>query len=343
MLGSRQRRSEVTVGGEQQQPRGLAIQPPDGKRPRRHLGNPPTQISLTPGIPKGARDAFRLVEHGEVLAVPSREDGAIQRDAIFRIHERVGLERTRTPLETDTPRGQRFPGLGNRERRALAHVLVEPFRNGPSHDPEHSVCRGKTRYRAFAMAPPEDAFRLDIEILAPPRVDPLARIFRALQRIKSIQFGPEQTAPEGWLEEDDPRWTELLDDEARAHFEGAFDYASEEGRTWQSLWDLTDPSRRDDPIFEVPGPWPYDSVIAALYSAEYVLLGLGRRSQRDLVLRYDPLAGPFGGTEGLIQLVESFGQRVVHDGWTGGPPPRTPPGWDYARARALVDSGRGIE
>lgn len=174
-------------------------------------------------------------------------------------------------------------------------------------------------------------------------------MFTALVQAKRAQFIEDAEEPDadGWEDAESACWTDLLDEEARAHFSRAFDYSSDEGKTYRALWELTDWRRRSDPIFNLPGPWNFESVIGSILSAEYLLLELelepAQTGDAHGVLRYDPLAGPFGGTESLVQLVEGFGQRVVHDSWHDGPHHRPVVGWDLERAKRLVAAGRGVE
>lgn len=172
----------------------------------------------------------------------------------------------------------------------------------------------------------------------------------ALQRIKAIQFDEdedtdehEEHEPQGWLESEDPKWREFLDQDAVEHFARAFDHSGEQGRIYTAIWGLTPFSRRNDPIFNTPGPWPFDSVIDSIYQGEYRLLGFVRPSPETAEFRYDPLAGPFGGTECLVQLIEAFGQWVTLDSWHRGPHHRPEVGWDYERAQRLVEAGRGVD
>ena len=190
-------------------------------------------------------------------------------------------------------------------------------------------------------------FRLDIEVRAPARFAALQHMFAALVHLKRAQFhtddeDEEDEEDEEVVEPNDPRWRALLDTEALAHFASAFDRNREEGRTHQRLWELTEPARRGDPIFQVPGPWPFDAVIAGIYRAEYMLERLTRVSEEHAVLTYDPFAGPFGGTAPLVELVEGFGQLVRYDSWNVGPPHRPVVGWDFERAAQLVRARRGV-
>lgn len=200
---------------------------------------------------------------------------------------------------------------------------------------------------------------LAFDITAPARMPALARIFDALRAIKAQQFGeapPGERARERTragaaeapsshahldLAADDPRWHDYLDEAAKRHFEAAFDYESSAGTTYRRLWALTHPSRRSDPIFTLPGPWDFGAVLHALYDGEYLLDTLTEVEPGHGVLTYTPLAGPFGGTESLVQLVEAFGQRVTFDAWHDGPHARPEVGWDLERAARLVAAGKG--
>ncbi len=188
-------------------------------------------------------------------------------------------------------------------------------------------------------------FRLELEICAPERLPALRRIFEALKRAKERQFQDDasEDGSEGWEDAESPYWANFLDEEAKEHFARSFDFSSEEGRTYMALLELTHHSRRTDPIFNTPGPWDFESVIDAILNGEYLLLDLVETDESQAVLRYDPLAGPFGGTESLVELVDGFGQRVIHDSWHEGPHRRSVVGWDFERARRLVEEGRGIE
>ena len=52
---------------------------------------------------------------------------------------------------------------------------------------------------------------------------------------------------------------------------------------------------------------------------------------------------PFGGTESLVQLIESFGHTVTYDSWHEGPPKRAAISWEFELAKKLVEQGKGIE
>lgn len=184
-----------------------------------------------------------------------------------------------------------------------------------------------------------DPFRLDFEVVDPSRLPALRRLFDALKREKAAQFGAG--ADEVERGPDDPGWLDYLDDGARLHFKRALPLDGEEARTYRQLWDLTDPALRNDPMFTLPGPWDFESILESICNCEYLFVEISAVVQGKATLRYDPLAGPFGGTESLVQLVEAFGQKVTFDSWNEGAPFRPEAGWDYERAKQLVRDGRG--
>lgn len=95
-------------------------------------------------------------------------------------------------------------------------------------------------------------------------------------------------------------------------------------------------------MFNVPGNWDFESMIDSLFNGEYVLVDLVRESEEFGVLYYDPWAGPFGGSESMVQLIESFGHTVTFDSWHQGPHHRRAIGWNYALAKQLVAAGKGF-
>jgi hypothetical protein len=60
--------------------------------------------------------------------------------------------------------------------------------------------------------------------------------------------------------------------------------------------------------------WDFDSLIDAFKNGEYRLVACRRVSERLARLEYDPLAWPFGGTECMRELLETFEARVVGEG-----------------------------
>jgi len=191
-------------------------------------------------------------------------------------------------------------------------------------------------------------FYIEFDIGSEARFHTLHRFFTALQAEKNRIF----KSGDGRAQEADyhpakaPQWFNLLDDAAIEWFNDNFDYDSEEGRTYWTLWDLTSPKIRDShPMFNVPRPWSFDSMIRSIFCGAYALVDLVKETESKGVLYYDPFSGPFGGTECLVVLIESFGHTVTYDYWHSGPHLRGTGtvGWDYALAKRLVAAGRGFK
>ncbi len=139
------------------------------------------------------------------------------------------------------------------------------------------------------------------------------------------------------------KWLDFLDDEAVDWFTNTFNFNSDEEKTYQELWKLTAPEiRLSHPMFKLPGNWHFESMLDALFNGDYVFVDLVQESETNGVLYYDPLAWPFGGSESLVALIESFGHTVTFDSWHKGPHRRRTVGWDYALAKRLVAAGKGF-
>jgi len=191
----------------------------------------------------------------------------------------------------------------------------------------------------------EQYFYLEFTIGNEQRFALFTRFFAAIKREKDrvIAAWNAEECPDDYDPVKDPQWLDYLDEEAIEWFSDTFDFAGEEGRTYSALWELTDPKIRiSHPMFNHPGNWDFESMIDAIFSGEYVLIGLEKESEEKGVLYYDPWAGPFGGSECLVALIESFGNVVTYDSWCHGPHQRPSVGWDYELARQLVAEGRGF-
>ena len=141
----------------------------------------------------------------------------------------------------------------------------------------------------------------------------------------------------------EPHWIEFLDETALEWFADTFDYNSEEGKTFQQLWNLTSPEiRSSHEMFHLPGNWDFESMIDSLFNGEYAFVDLVKETKTSGVLYYAPWAGPFGGSESMVALIESFGNTVTFDSWHEGPHRRRISAWDYQLAKELVASGRGF-
>ncbi len=190
----------------------------------------------------------------------------------------------------------------------------------------------------------DSTFYLEFEITASERFNALQRLFFALKAEKDKILKSWDTAEKAGQYDpaNEPNWIDFLDEKAIIWFDDHIDPDSEEGITFQKLWDLTEPENRwTDNMFVLPGNWDYESLIDSLFNGEYALIDLTCKSATQGELFYDPWAIPFGGTEALVALIESFGQTVTFDSWHEGPHRRDVAGWDYELARKLVAEGKG--
>ena len=188
-------------------------------------------------------------------------------------------------------------------------------------------------------------FYLEFAICSVSRFDALARMFAALKTEKDrIVASWHSDAPEDEYDPaQEPKWLEFLDEPAMEWFANTFDYDSEEGKTYQKLWNLTLPEiRLSHPMFQLPGNWDLETMIESLFNGEYVFIDLVKESDEIGVLYYDPWAAPFGGSESMVALIESFGHTVTFDSWHEGPHRRQTSAWDYALAKQLVAAGKGF-
>lgn len=106
---------------------------------------------------------------------------------------------------------------------------------------------------------------------------------------------------------DDDYWLGFLDEAARAHFWWPTNSEREE---WSRRWFAKPVERRtSDPSLETP--WDFGSMIDAFRNGEYRLLGLRRLGDGVARIEYGPFAGPYGGNECMVALVEAFGFRAT--------------------------------
>lgn len=186
---------------------------------------------------------------------------------------------------------------------------------------------------------------LQFDVAAPTRLPALEKMFLALKQEKAIlqELIDDVPSEENFQPESEPNWIDYLDEEAIAWFADTFDYQSDEGMVYQRLWELTEPDLRfDHPMFNFPGNWDFESMIDSLFHNECIYDELVRLSPAEGKLIYTPLAFPFGGSESLVALIESFGQIVTFDSWHEGPHKRRVIGWNFDRAIQLVAAGQGV-
>ena len=139
-------------------------------------------------------------------------------------------------------------------------------------------------------------------------------------------------------------WIKYLDSEAKNWFNKIeLKSNSEQRKVYEQLWKLTKPEvRLKHPMFNTADNWSLDTMIYAIFQGDYELIKIEKMNDKG-VLYYNPDGMPFGGTESLVQLIESFGNSVTYDSWHKGPHKRVEIGWDFKLAKELVEKGKGIE
>ena len=106
---------------------------------------------------------------------------------------------------------------------------------------------------------------------------------------------------------DDPYWLAFFDDEARSTFWWPTDA---EVKDFERRWFSTPiETRWTDPSLETK--WDFGSLIEAFRNGDYALLGCRRTTDARGRIEFDPYGWPYGGTECMRVLAESFGHRVV--------------------------------
>ena len=107
---------------------------------------------------------------------------------------------------------------------------------------------------------------------------------------------------------DDPYWLAFFDDEARKTFWWPTEAALKD---WERRW-LSTPleTRWTDPSLKTK--WTFRSLIDAFRNGDYALLRCRRTSEDRGQIEFDPYGWPYGGTECMRVLAESFGHRVVN-------------------------------
>ena len=142
---------------------------------------------------------------------------------------------------------------------------------------------------------------------------------------------------------DDYQWKDYLDDKAIAHFQDTFDFNSEEGIVYWKLLEITEPKiRLEHPFFKTPGNWDFESMLDAIFNGYYMLINLVIEKDNQGCLYYQPTAYPFGGSESLVELIKSFGNKIIYNSRHKYSSPTTQSQWDYELAKELVRQGIGF-
>jgi hypothetical protein len=137
---------------------------------------------------------------------------------------------------------------------------------------------------------------VEFEITDAGRFSRLVTVFDALKRAKETGE---------WR--DDEYWLRFFDESAKTTFWWP---TQEELKYWERRWFSTPvPQRWTDPSLQTP--WLFGSMIEAFETGEYELLGCRLISPSRGRIEFEPLAWPFGGTDCMKALIESFGFRVT--------------------------------
>jgi len=113
---------------------------------------------------------------------------------------------------------------------------------------------------------------------SPDRFPILMRVFDRIREVKPQCVDLDFDARGAVI--DDPAWIDLLDDASIATMSG-------------------------------PDAWQLEDILDCMLTGEYDLLSVSFSDAGRL--EYDPHAFPFGGTDPIRALIESFGFTVTHD------------------------------
>ncbi len=183
-----------------------------------------------------------------------------------------------------------------------------------------------------------DYFYLEFKINETESFEKLEKLFTKIKKEKDIYI---QDGNLDRIETID--WINYLDEKSLEWFSNVFDFHSEEGKTYRKLWELTKPDIRiKHPMFNIDKIWEFESLIDTIFQGEYELISISKLEDKGK-LKYNPWAGPFGGTESLVELIESFGNEVTYDYWHNGPHKRQKCKWNYQLAKKLVEQNKGID
>jgi hypothetical protein len=185
----------------------------------------------------------------------------------------------------------------------------------------------------------EDNFKLEYKIGEIKRNEKLKVLFLKLKE-KKYNYLKTGIEPSSEIED----WINYLDVDTKKWFEKIeLKPNSEQRKVYEQLWKLTKPEiRLKHPIFNTADHWAFDAMVYTIFQGDYELIDI-KESEDKGTLFYNPGGIPFGGTEVLVQLIESFGNTVTYDSWHKGPHKRPKIGWDYVLAKTLVEQGKGIE
>lgn len=185
----------------------------------------------------------------------------------------------------------------------------------------------------------EYAFYIEYKIGNLKRHEKLETLFLKLKENKELYF---ETGIEPSSEIED--WIEFLDTDAKIWFDQIeLKPNSEQLKIYNQLWTLTKPEvRLKHPMFNTADNWSLDNMVYVILQGDYELIKI-EKSDNKGTLHYNPRGIPFGGTESLVQLIESFGNTVTYDSWHKGPHKRVQVRWNFKLAKELVENNKGVE
>ncbi|MGB5635499.1 MAG: hypothetical protein WBM44_02845 [Waterburya sp.] len=189
---------------------------------------------------------------------------------------------------------------------------------------------------------------IEFEIGNLARFENLQKIFLKLKQVnddysKEIYLDHKQDNLNYQDPVDDYQWKDYLDQEAIAWFANSFDFDSPEGVIYWKLWELTEPEiRLEHPFFKTPGNWYFESMLDAIFNGYYLLIALVKEQDNQGCLYYQPLAYPFGGSDCLVELIKSFGNKITYNSRHKYSNPVIESEWDYELAKKLVKQGIGF-
>lgn len=155
-------------------------------------------------------------------------------------------------------------------------------------------------------------------------------------KVEKDKFYSSNIEPSSEVED----WIGYLDEKAKIWFNKIeLKPNSEQKKTYDILWEMTAPEIRfKHPIFNTADNWGLDSMLYVIFQGDYQLIKVTKVKNKG-ALFFDPGGFPFGGTESLVQLIESFGNIVTYDDWHEGPHLRLNIGWNYELAKKHIEQG----
>ncbi len=189
---------------------------------------------------------------------------------------------------------------------------------------------------------------IEFKFFSSARFASLQKIFEKLKEVKNdlmqdLYLEQRQNNSDDIDPVDNFPWKDYLDEEAVEWFANTFDFDSEEGMIYWQLLELTEPKIRiQHPFFKTPGNWYFESMLDAIFNSDYSLIALVKEKENQGCLYYNPRAYPFGGSDSLVELIQSFGNKITYNSWHKHINPIIKSEWNFELARELVKKGIGF-